>query len=64
MQAISPKAIMELGNIILKTAMEQTAKDAGVTMEELPALMLSDASVAKRVRDYTVTALNFATGKL
>lgn len=64
MQSISPKTIMELGNLILKTAMEQTAKDAGVTMEELPALMVSDAIVAKRVKDYTVTGFNFAIGKL
>jgi hypothetical protein len=64
MNRMSPAAIKELGNIILKAAMEQAAKDAGVAMEELPALMLSDASVAKRVKDYTVSGFNFATGKV
>jgi hypothetical protein len=64
MNNMSPAAIKELGNIILKTAMEQAAKDAGVTLEELPALMVSDASVAKRVKEYTVAGSNFAASKL
>ena len=64
MNSMSPAAIKELGNIILKTAMEQAAKDARAPLEELPALMVSDASVAKRVKEYTVAGFNFATSKL
>lgn len=64
MQTISPMAIMKIGDMIQNAAMEQTAKDAGVTLEELPALMESDASVAKRFRDYIVSGFNFATSKL
>jgi len=64
MQTISPMAIMKIGDMMHRTAMEQTAKDAGVSLEEVRALMESDASVAKRFRDYIVSGFNFATSKL
>ena len=64
MQTISPMAIMKIGNMLHKAAMEQTAKDAGVSIEELSSLMESDASVAKRFRDYIVSGFNFATGSV
>ena len=64
MNSISPMGIMKIGDVMQKAAMEQTAKDAGVSLEELPALMKSDASVAKRFRDYIVSGFNLATSKL
>jgi len=64
MQTISPMGIMKIGDMIQKAAMEQTAKDAGVSIEELPALIKSDVRVAIRVRDYIASGFNFATSKL
>jgi hypothetical protein len=61
---MSPAAIKELGNIIVKTAMEQVAKEANVTHEQLLVLMTEDKSVAKRVRDYIVSGYNFAKSKV
>jgi hypothetical protein len=64
MNSISPMGIMKIGDMMHKAALEQTAKDAGVSLEEIRALMESDASVAKRFRDYIVSGFNFATSKL
>jgi hypothetical protein len=57
-------AIREIGNIIVKTAMEQVAKEANVTHEELLVLMAEDKSVAKRVQDYIVSGYNFSKSKM
>jgi hypothetical protein len=64
MQSISPMGILKIGDLLRKAALEQTAKDAGVSVEQLPALMASDASVTKRLEDYMLSALNFAVSKL
>lgn len=64
MNSISPMGIMKIGDMIQKAAMEQTAKDAGVSVEELPALMKSDRRVAIRVRDYITSGHHVATSKL
>ena len=64
MQTISPMGIMKIGDAMHRAAMEQTAKDAGVPLDELRSLMESDAMVAKRFRDYIVSGFNFATSKL
>jgi hypothetical protein len=61
---MSPAAIKELGNIIVKTAMEQVAKEAGVTHEQLLVLMAEDKRVSKRVQDYIVSGYNFAKSKI
>jgi hypothetical protein len=60
----SPAAIREIGNIIVKAAMEQVAKEAGVTYAQLLVLMAQDARVSKRVQDYIVSGYNFAKSKM
>jgi hypothetical protein len=64
MQSISPMGILKIGDLLWKAALEQTAKDVGVNIQQLPAIMLLDDDIAKRVKDYITSGSNVAISKL
>lgn len=63
MLKMSPVAIRDLGNLIVSTAIEQTAKDAGVPTIQILEKLRTDESVTKRVQDYIKAGYDFAMSK-
>ena len=50
----------ELSKILVNSALEQVAKDAGMTVSQILALMLTDTSVAQRVAQYIKVGVEVA----